>query len=74
MPILQMGTLRFRETWYLVMIMFVQGQSWDSKQAIQDQSLRPLTTAFGGLIPGIKGFRSRKEYVIVFPLVLEDCK
>lgn len=47
MPILQMGTLRFRETWYLVMIMFVQGQSWNSKQAIQDQSLRPSTTAFG---------------------------
>lgn len=44
MPVLQMGTLRFREAWYLVMIVLIQGQSWDSNQARPEYM--PSTTSF----------------------------
>lgn len=74
MPILQMGTLRFREVWCLFMIMFSRSQSWDSNWAVPDQSAcsRPLLSVI--LLPRDEGLMLQEGIYDYFLLVLEDCK
>ena len=74
MPILQMETLRFREVCGLFVIMFSQGQSWGSNQAIPDRSThsQPLPSVI--LLPGDRGLMLQEGIHNFFLLVLEYCK